>query len=251
MIEQNSTENRQALIRPAVAMQEGAGAQVKRLFPLSGWMNFDPFVLFDDFSIAPGSGFPEHPHRGFEAITYLFEGSIEHKDNLGNHSTVGAGGAQRFTAGSGLVHSEMPADKGLSRGIQLWINLPQRLKALPPSYQQVDSKQIPEQRFNGGVRRIIVGQDSPVTLNTETRYEEIKLDAGAQLSENIDPGYRGFIYLVTGEISANGHTLRSGEAYYLDEVEKLSTRATKPSHFMLCLGRAHGEPIRQRGPFVD
>ncbi|HGX94286.1 MAG TPA: pirin family protein, partial [Candidatus Tenderia sp.] len=88
-----------AIIKTAVTMEEGAGVTVKRLMPVAGWRNYDPFVLWDDFSISPGNGFPDHPHRGFEAITYLFNGSIEHRDNLGNHTTVFSGGAQRFTAG--------------------------------------------------------------------------------------------------------------------------------------------------------
>lgn len=117
---------------------EGDGVDVKRLFPVPGRMNFDPFVLWDHFDILPGKGFPDHPHRGFEAITYMFSGGMNHQDNLGNASFVESGGAQRFTAGSGIVHSEMPAETGRSNGIQLWINLPKRLKTLPASYQQVD-----------------------------------------------------------------------------------------------------------------
>ncbi len=102
-----------AIQQPALEMTEGAGVNVKRLMPIAGFRNFDPFVLWDDFSIGSGTGFPDHPHRGFEAITYLFNGSIEHKDNLGNHSTVFAGGAQRFTAGVVLSTPRCPMRRGL------------------------------------------------------------------------------------------------------------------------------------------
>ena len=157
----NSEEN--TYIEPAVEMSEGDGVDVNRLFPVrSDRMNFDPFVLWDNFNIGAGHGFPTHPHRGFEAITYMFTGSIEHKDNLGNHSTVTAGGAQRFTAGRGIEHSEMPASDGMSNGIQLWINLAKNLKSIEPDYQQVDKENIPVKKIDGGQISIIVGDDSPV-----------------------------------------------------------------------------------------
>ena len=132
----------------ALTVPEGDGVMVKRLMPRQGLMNFDPFVLMDHFDIE-GGGFPDHPHRGFEAITYMLDGGMQHVDNLGNKSVVYAGGLQRFTAGKGLVHSEMP--QGRAQGIQLWINLPKRLKQMQPSYQQVDAEDIPSDS-NDGVR---------------------------------------------------------------------------------------------------
>lgn len=151
----------------AVETMEGSGAKVKRLFPIrADLMNYDPFVLWDHFELAPGAGFPEHPHRGFEAITYLFSGSIEHKDNLQNQSKVYAGGAQRFTAGKGIVHSEMPAKNTTSTGIQLWINLPRKLKKVEPDYQQVDAENIPEHIINGVRVRTIVGTKEGIQLHT-------------------------------------------------------------------------------------
>ncbi len=127
----------------AVHTQEGDNAEVNRLFPLPGrLMHYDPFVLWDEFTVQPGAGFPTHPHRGFEAITYVFSGEMQHADNLGNTSTVGPGGAQRFTAGRGIEHSEMPGETQATRGIQLWINLPQRLKQLDPDYQEVPASRL-------------------------------------------------------------------------------------------------------------
>lgn len=141
----NAKQN--TFIQSAVEMSEGDGVNVNRLFPVTRErMNFDPFVLWDNFNIGPDRGFPTHPHRGFEAITYMFSGSIEHKDNLGNHSTVTAGGAQRFTAGRGIEHSEMPDSDIMSNGIQLWINLAKDLKQIDPDYQQVDKKKYSSKR---------------------------------------------------------------------------------------------------------
>jgi hypothetical protein len=117
-----------SFVRNAVSAAEGDGAEVRSLFPLPSLMNFDPSVLWDDLSISAGAGFPDHPHRGFEGVTYVFQGSIRHKDNPGNDSTVTRGGLQRFTAGSGIVHAEMTAADGVTRGIQMWLNLPSPLK---------------------------------------------------------------------------------------------------------------------------
>ena len=231
---------------------EGSGVIVKRLMPVAGLRNFDPFVLWDHFTITPGSGFPEHPHRGFEAITYMFVGSMQHTDNLGNQSTVTSGGAQRFTAGSGIVHSEMPANDEQSEGIQLWINLSRANKACPPAYQQVDAKAFPEEIDNGVTVRTIVGSGSPLELRTAVRYQAISLDANAQFSDCIETGFRGFIYLVSGSIKLNGNEqLNTGEAWFFEDTGKFTLHADEPSLLMLCFGQPHSEPIHQHGPFVD
>jgi len=241
----------QCEVRQALATMEGDGAEVKRLMPIRGFMNFDPIVLWDHFDIVPGAGFPDHPHRGFEAITYLFQGAMEHADNLGNRSTVSAGGAQCFTAGRGLVHSEMPGVDGHTTGIQLWVNLPGRLKGVEPAYQQVDAEDIPEQQFNGGRRRIIVGTDSPVKLQTPVYYCELQLEPGAEVSETIQAGHRGLVYVVSGEVSINQHTLEAAQSLFCQDETSLHIHAKSAAQLMLCFGQPHGEPIRQSGPFVD
>lgn len=238
-------------IRQALETMEGDGAEVRRLLPIPGFMNFDPIVLWDHFSVAPGTGFPDHPHRGFEAITYVFSGSMQHADNLGNRSTVLPGGAQRFTAGRGLVHSEMPGHGERTAGIQLWINLPLRLKGVEPGYQQVEGADIPQQVFAGGKKRIIVGAGSPVRLLTPVQYLDIELDAGAGLIEPVTGGHRGLVYIVDGELELNGHTLVTGQAGLVDGVDSLKMNAVQDTRLMLCLGQPHGEPIRQYGPYVD
>ena len=239
-------------IHPAVEMSEGDGVDVNRLFPVSSkMMNYDPFVLWDNFNLGPDRGFPTHPHRGFEAITYMFTGSIEHKDNLGNHSTVTAGGAQRFTAGRGMEHSEMPDSKVNSNGIQLWINLAKDKKTIEPAYQQVDEKDIPLVNIEGGNIRVIVGDESPVNLLTPVRYLRINLDAAANLNEKVPVDFRGFIYIINGKLKVNAETVNKREAYFFDNISALNIEALSESHFMLCMGKPHGEPIHQHGPFVD
>lgn len=239
-------------IEPAIEMSEGDGVDVNRLFPVSSQrMNFDPFVLWDNFNLGPDRGFPTHPHRGFEAITYMFTGSIEHKDNLGNHSTVTAGGAQRFTAGRGMEHSEMPDSEVDSNGIQLWINLAKELKSIEPGYQQVDKENIPVKEIEGGKISIIVGDDSPVKLKTPVRYLEVNLDNAIQFTESVPDDFRGFIYLLSGQLNINSDNVSEREAFFFEGINELNINALAESHFMLCMGKPHGEPIRQYGHFVD
>ena len=239
-------------IKPAVEMSEGDGVDVHRLFPVSSkMMNYDPFVLWDNFNIGPERGFPTHPHRGFEAITYMFSGSIEHKDNLGNQSTVTTGGAQRFTAGRGIEHSEMPDSQVFSNGIQLWINLAKELKSIEPAYQQVDKENIPVKKIDGGTISIIVGDESPVKLHTPVRYLNVNLDKTTVLTEPVPDDFRGFVYLISGKLKINEKEVKQCEAFFFEEINKLTIEASEDSHFMLCMGKPHREPIKQHGPYVD
>ncbi len=238
-------------IRPAHETMEGDGVTVKRLMPIRGFMNYDPFVLWDHFTISAGTGFPDHPHRGFEAITYLFTGAMRHEDNLGNRSTVVPGGAQRFTAGRGLVHSEMPGAEGATSGIQLWINLPRRLKDLPPDYQQVESNEFPEHAIENGSVRVIVGEGSPLRLQTPVRYLDVRLESGGCFEEAVAAGHSGLAYVVEGVVRIGEQTLSAGDACFFHDLMALTVRADQAARFMVCHGQPHGEPIRQHGPFVD
>ncbi|MDH5423449.1 MAG: pirin family protein [Gammaproteobacteria bacterium] len=238
-------------IRDVTVVPEGDGVDVKRLMPLREFMNFDPFVMWDHFNIGPGRGFPDHPHRGFEAITYIFAGGMNHKDNLGNESFVTAGGAQRFTAGSGMVHSEMPAESGETNGIQLWINLPKRLKQTEPGYQQVDAAEFPLLDIDGGQVKIVVGENSPLKLKTNVIYQHLKLDKGANYKLTLEPAMRGLVYLMDGCIIVNQEKLKSDQAWFAEDPGSLNIQAEENSQFMICMGLPHAEPIRQYGPFVD
>jgi len=230
---------------------EGAGVTVRRLFPLPGLRNLDPFVLWDHFSVAPGTGFPDHPHRGFEAITYMLTGSMRHSDNLHNRSTVGSGGAQRFTAGRGLVHSEMPGDSGDNTGIQLWINLPRRLKGVAPGYQQVDAEAFPVEHFEGGWKKIIVGKGSPLRLLTPVVYSDIRLHAGGHYQEALREGFNGLAYLLEGRARIEGRDVHPGSACFLGGTARIAIDSREGCRLMLCQGQPHGEPIFQHGPYVD
>lgn len=232
---------------------EGDGVVVNRLFPIAKRMNFDPFVLWDHFAIDPGHGFSEHPHRGFEAITYMLSGSMHHKDNLGNDSWVDAGGAQVFCAGRGIRHSEMPAEKGQSAGIQLWINLAKNDKGIEPKYQQVLSEQLPIEGFDGGHCIHIVGDESPIMLHTKIVYQHIKLEKDAQYNANIRKNHQSIIYVLDGSIGVAQESLNARQAWLIEQnqTENFSINAITDTEFMFCTGIPHKEPIHQHGPFVD
>ena len=235
-------------LQQALTVPEGDGVTVRRLMPVHGMLNHDPFVLWDHFDIATG-GFPDHPHRGFEAITYVFAGGMKHADNLGNRGTVHAGGAQRLTAGRGLVHSEFP--DGHTAGIQLWINLPARLKQLPPDYQQLQAGEIPEHSEAGAHIRTIVGEGSPLKLHTPVEYLDIRLDAGAKLERPLAQGFRGFVYVVDGAAGIGDRRVAAGQALLVEDTASLALASADGARLMWCFGRPHGEPIRQHGPYVD
>ena len=241
-------------IHSASTVPEGDGVTVKRLMPVAGLRNFDPFVLWDHFDIAAG-GFPPHPHRGFEAITWMFAGGMQHKDNLGNEGTVYGGGAQRFTAGRGITHSEMP--DGHAAGIQLWINLPQRLKRIDAEYQQVDADAIPREEAGGVSLLHIVGNRGAVHLHSDVEYLEISLAAGSSMQRNIDDGWRGIIYVVEGEASvhakdnATAQSLATADSALVEHETTLTLHSTDGARLMWCFGAPHHEPIHQHGPFVD
>ncbi|TLS68293.1 pirin family protein [Mariprofundus erugo] len=236
-------------VKQAVRVPEGDGVTVKRVMPLAGMRNFDPFVLWDDFDIT-GGGFPAHPHRGFEAITYLFAGGMRHADNLGNSGTIHAGGAQCFTAGSGIVHSEFP--EGRAHGIQLWINLPRQLKGIPPAYQQVEAEEIPETHDAGVTIRTIAGEGGAISLHTGVDYLEIRIGAGQRFERTIAESFRGFIYMVEGEALLNDDVaLHSGDAAFIEDMRLATMAATTDCRLMWCFGSPHHQPIMQHGPFVD
>ncbi|ATX82611.1 hypothetical protein Ga0123462_1764 [Mariprofundus ferrinatatus] len=235
-------------IHTATIVPEGDGVTVKRLMPLAGLRNYDPFVLWDHFDIS-GGGFPDHPHRGFEAITYLFDGGMNHSDNLGNHGAIHGGGAQRFTAGRGLVHSEFP--DGHAHGIQLWINLPRRLKSIDPDYQQLQEREIPENCSDGVTVRTIVGTGSPLELHTEVEYLDIQLQPGSTYRHNIASAFRGFVYAVAGKFTANGVMSENGQALFIESEQLIELKSEQGARLMWCFGNPHHEPINQHGPFVD
>ena len=237
-------------IIPAVRKQEGRGAQVMRLFPTQHLLDLDPFVLLDDFSVREPAGFPRHPHRGFEAFTYMLGGAFHHQDNLGNDSVVGPGGIQRFTSGRGAFHSEMPASRGENRGLQLWVNLPKRLKQMAPSYAATDPLDVPEADEQGVYQRTVLGSGAKARLETAVDYFDLTLEKGRSFHRQILPGSGSIIYVISGSISLMGELVRSGHAA-LPTAGQIAMKALEFSQVLYLSGKAHHEPIVHNGPFVD
>lgn len=234
----------------AQEVEEGAGAKVFRLFPGAGMRHLDPFVIFDDFNLQLPAGFPDHMHKGFEAVTYMREGGFRHRDNLGNDGIIRAGSVQRFTAGSGIVHSEMPTEQGANRGFQLWINLPDSLKALPAAYQQAEAAQLPVKKVKGGTLCTIIGPGSPITLHAEVLYQELTLDSGQVYEPKLPLTYQGYFYVYEGAAQVNGTSVLAHQALLVNGTKTWSILANKDCGILLITGKPHGSPIRQRGPFV-
>jgi hypothetical protein len=231
-------------------MAEGAGAVVQRLFPTDQLRHLDPFVLLDEFTVEPSAGFPDHPHGGFEAVTYMLDGAFRHRDNLGNDEVVSAGGVQRFTAGERIVHAELPGSEETSHGLQLWVNLPQELKETEPDYQPVPAAEIPESE-DGGIRvRTVVGEGSAVELHTAVRYLDVRLASGGRFEEEVPGSWNGLIYVLDGELSVAGSSLAPGKGVTFEGGGAVRVTAEGPARFVLIAGEPHGGPIRQRGSFV-
>jgi hypothetical protein len=241
---------------------DGAGVRMIRVIGTSQLLQLDPFLLLDDFrSDNPDDyigGFPPHPHRGFETVTYLLAGRMEHKDNAGHAGVLQAGGVQWMTAGRGVVHSEMPMqEQGLLAGFQLWVNLPAAHKMSTPRYQEFDAAAIPRETREHGVElKVIAGETSrgtrgPVTdLTTPVSYFDLSLPAGAVFSESLPADYNAFVYLMQGDIVIQNETLPPLSLALLGPGAGVEIEARAQSRLLLVAGRPLGEPIARRGPFV-
>lgn len=241
---------------------DGAGVRLTRVIGTHQLLQLDPFLLLDEFrSDNPDDyigGFPAHPHRGFETVTYLLAGKVEHRDNAGHAGLLQAGGVQWMTAGRGVIHSEMPMqENGLLAGFQLWVNLPADQKMTQPRYQEFDQAEIPlEQREDGVEVRVVAGRTSrgtrgPVTdLATPVSYYDISLAQGTSFSEPLPADFNAFVYLVEGALSIGDQTLGGQSLAVLGEGEAVAITAQSSSRLLLVAGRPLHEPIARRGPFV-
>jgi redox-sensitive bicupin YhaK (pirin superfamily) len=243
---------------------EGAGVRLKRSIGTRTLDYLDPFLLLDHFaSNNPAdyeAGFPLHPHRGIETVTYILTGVVHHKDTLGNSGSIGAGDVQWMTAGGGIMHEEMPQvrPEGID-GFQLWVNLPARLKMTRPRYQGIQSSEIPEVQIEGGTRiRVITGTvddiDGPVSgIAADPVYLDVSVPAHASFTRQIARGHTAFAYVFEGEAAFAGddqqvsHTrlVVLGDGDYV----KIVT-AESPVRFLLVSGKPLNEPIARYGPFV-
>jgi len=237
----------------AKEMGEGQGANVKRLFPSRNYpAHFDPFVLLDEFFVESPASFPDHEHRGFEAVTYMLEGSFDHSDNLGNNSEVKEGGLQTFNAGKSLIHSEKPGETGFSHGIQLWVNLPKNKKKSEPSYQSIKQTKIIKDEKDVKIRKVL-GDDISVKLNTQVDYYDISLDNKASINQLLKSTHKGILYLVEGNIKIENidENLSEGKALLFNNFDKLEIRADDEARMVLITGKPLEQEIKIRGSFVE
>ena len=249
-------EARELKVITAEEKSEGSGARVLRPFPGSQLSHVDPFVLMDEFYVDSSAGFPEHPHRGFEAITYMLSGGFIHEDSAGNKATVKKGGLQRITMGKGIKHSESPTGDGESHGIQLWVNLPKDLKNTEPSYEIVPEDELRTEIENGVKIKTLADENIGPEIKTFIEYRDVELDK-ANFSWQVSDDLQGFIYVIDGEgvcRSEGGEIeLSPGEAVSKDfrgEIElKIETEGSLK--FISLVGKPHDEPINMHGPYVD
>jgi quercetin 2,3-dioxygenase len=243
---------------------EGAGVRLKRSIAGAALDYLDPFLLFDHFgSNNPAdylAGFPMHPHRGIETVTYMLAGAVTHRDSLGNAGTIGAGDVQWMTAGRGIMHEEMPEPvDGRMAGFQLWVNLPARLKMTRPRYQEILSAAIPAvRRDDGAVIRVIAGAvgdvRGPVTdIFADPEYLDVSLPAQASFEQPVTRGHNAFAYVFGGAGTFGDGTaaLGSPKLIVLGDGDVVRARAGADGlRFLLVSGVPLGEPIARYGPFV-
>ena len=238
---------------------DGAGVSLKRIIGTSELNMLDPFLLLDEFgSDDPEeyiAGFPPHPHRGIETVTYMINGNFKHKDSAGNEGYLTDGSVQWMTAGRGVVHSEMPEqNKGLMRGFQLWLNLPKEKKMMDPSYKDIGSDDIHSVRFNGGLVKVISGEYSsvigPGRPQIEVMYLDIHMDKDSYIDIPIKDGWNAFIYVYQGQIKADIDVSKGKLAVLETDGTFRCNAGINGSKYMLGAGQPIREPVARGGPFV-
>jgi redox-sensitive bicupin YhaK (pirin superfamily) len=263
---QTQREPREREVERIVAAQrtmDGAGVKLNRAIGGRALGMFDPFLLLDEFQTDDPNdyiaGFPSHPHRGFETVTYMIDGAMEHKDSVGNHGRLGPGSAQWMTAGHGIVHSEMPKqERGLMWGFQLWVNLPAARKMIPPRYQDIAPARIPEVERDGAHVRVVAGSAlgavGPVTgIDVDPTFLDVALVAGAELRHPLPPGHAAFAYVTDGSvrIGAARREVQRGQVAVLGEGDVFAASGERGGgRVLLFAGRPLREPVARYGPFV-
>jgi redox-sensitive bicupin YhaK (pirin superfamily) len=255
-------------IIPSVAASDGAGVKLRRSLGNSQTRRQDPFLMLDEFfSDDPDDyirGFPSHPHRGFETVTYMLDGHMRHEDSVGHRGDLGPGDVQWMTAGRGIIHSEMPKQtEGRLRGFQLWINLPAKEKMKPAAYRDISAREIPTVSLeNGGEVRVIAGTlvqgelrtSGPIQgLSTEPLYLDVRLPSGASFAAPVTAGHHAFLYVYDGEatVGDDRQALPNRAAGLLADGDTVRVEAgSQGARFLLLAGKPLGEPVVQHGPFV-
>jgi len=251
----------------AISQLEGEGMVVTRPFPTARLEQLDPFLLLDRMgpvTHGPGEakGAPDHPHRGFETVTYILEGAVEHGDSQGNHGRIGAGDVQWMTAGSGVIHSELPAeelrrDGGRLHGFQLWVNLPRRDKMMSPRYQELRAAEIPTATSGDGkvTVTVIAGESLGTRATIDTRtpiiYLHVRLAPGARLTQPVPDTYNAFAFVITGEAAFGDRLARENDMVIFDrDGDEVSIASERRAELLLIAGVPLNEPIARYGPFV-
>jgi redox-sensitive bicupin YhaK (pirin superfamily) len=257
------TRRIERLVR-GVDTADGAGVKLKRVLTQDLQRRLDPFLMLDEFrSDNPGdyiAGFPPHPHRGFETVTYMLAGRMRHRDSAGNEGLLGPGGVQWMTAGRGVIHSEMPEqEEGLMHGFQLWINLPAARKMIPAAYQDVPAANIPLLQLADGITvKVIAGEyagqsGSIQQPDTEPLYLDVHLPAGQSLDVAIPAGHNAFLYLYQGSLLApvTQQVLAAGHMAILSAAgDGVTLRSEEGARVLVLAGKPLQESIAQYGPFV-
>ena len=258
---------------PGMPTSDGAGVKLTRIIGTPHLDMLDPFLMLDCFESDDAddyvAGFPTHPHRGFETVTYLLNGRMRHKDNAGNEGVIEPGGVQWMTAGKGILHSEMPEQQeGLLKGFQLWVNLPAKAKMSEPGYQEFSPESTPlEQRDNGIEIRVIAGETNQGTvgpvINTHTypTYMDVSLPANTTFDQRLVNDHNAFIYVIEGEVSVQdstgsaqgkaNNTVKAKNLAALSKGDNITVSSNiNGARFLLIAGKPLNEPVARMGPFV-
>ena len=242
------------------ATSDGAGVKLTRVIGTHRLPDLDPFLMLDEFGSddpdAYIAGFPAHPHRGFETVTYMLAGRMRHRDSVGNGGLLTAGSVQWMTAARGLIHSEMPEqEEGLMRGFQLWVNLPAADKMGDPRYQEIAPERLPTFVQDGLHGKVIAGRFagvvSPVeTGATEPLYVDFAFEPGATIDAPLPSDHNAFVYVYEGAAEVGGTRLEGGEIGVLSTGASVRIAATDPARLLLIAGKPLREPVAKHGPFV-
>jgi len=242
----------------SVEQAEGVGARVRRSIGRPELKQLDPFLMLDEFKVGKPAGFPDHPHRGFETVTYMIQGQIKHEDFAGHSGVIGPGDLQWMTAGRGIVHCEMPVSKEPCTGLQLWVNLKKKDKMVPPAYQELLDSDIPKVEKDGVAVKVIAGTsmgvNSPVKTRSPTMYLDFRIQPNKEFVQEIPDNWNAFVYTLEGS-ALFGNNSTKGPAHHTLLLSStsgpLKVRTTDEAvHFVLIAGEPTGEPVVQYGPFV-
>ncbi|WP_075795983.1 pirin family protein [Massilia putida] len=245
-------------------VMDGAGVKINRVLTQPLQRRLDPFLMLDAFGSDKAgdyiAGFPEHPHRGFETVTYMLEGRMRHRDSAGHEGSITNGGVQWMTAGRGVVHSEMPEqNEGLMEGFQLWLNLAAKDKMSAPWYRDIPAEDVPRFTLDSGATVQVIagsthGVDGAVQRDvTQPLYLDIELPAGAMFEQPLPAGHNAFLYVFRGEVVVEGKGVPQARMAILDNAplaDGVRIKAAQPSRLLLIAGKPLNEPIAQYGPFV-